>query len=202
MGRGQSESGAQASGEIARLRLRVRELERVNAELARASQTDGLTGLPNHRGFRMALAREIKRAQRSGAPLALALFDVDDFKSINDRHGHGVGDAILANVAAEMRRALREHDTLARYGGEEFALLAPATDLPGAIALAEKLRAAVSRQAFSVIALEGPQWVHVTLSAGVAPYRGDERELFNAADRALYEAKAAGKDCALAARPA
>lgn len=186
--------------QIAALERRVAELEQANLELARKAQTDALTGLPNHRAFRSALVGEIKRAQRTGAPLSLVLFDVDDFKGTNDRFGHAVGDAILGLVAAEMRRALRESDVLARYGGEEFTLLAPGTGLDGAHALAEKVRLAVCREPYAVISLEGPQQIRVTLSAGVALYRGDERALFNDADRALYEAKSAGKDCVFAAR--
>ncbi|MGI9591146.1 MAG: GGDEF domain-containing protein [Myxococcota bacterium] len=188
----------QAQDQIESLRRRIEELEFANAELSRISHTDGLTGLPNQRAFRAALAREIKRSQRSDAPLVLALFDVDDFKAINDGHGHAVGDAILSLVAAQMKGSMREGDVLARYGGEEFALLAPATNLAGGLALAEKMRLAVSLKTCSVIGLEGPQWVRVTLSAGVALYRGDDCALFNDADRALYEAKNAGKDCVVA----
>jgi diguanylate cyclase (GGDEF)-like protein len=157
--------------------------------------TDELTGLPNHRSFRDSLSREIKRALRDESALALVLFDIDDFKSLNDTYGHAVGDAILARVAALMRAELREVDLLARYGGEEFALLAPGTSLDGAVAIAEKVRMAISRASFSVLSLEGPCSLRVTVSAGVALFDGDERRLFNAADRALYGAKSAGKDC-------
>ena len=183
--------------ENARLRARNEELERINERLARLSVTDELTGLPNHRSFRESLRRELKRALRTGADLSLVLIDVDDFKVLNDCHGHAVGDAILARVAAVMRAQLREDDILARYGGEEFALIAPGTSLSGAVALAEKIRVAVSRSAFSVIALDGPQQVRVTVSAGAARFDGDERRLFNDADRALYGAKESGKDCVL-----
>lgn len=181
--------------ENVRLRTRNEELERLNLRLARLSVTDELTGLPNHRSFRDALSREIKRALRDESPLALVLFDIDDFKALNDTHGHAVGDAILARVAAVMRDELREIDLLARYGGEEFALLAPGTNLPGAVAIAEKVRMAVSQATFSVLSLEGPRTLQVSVSAGVALFDGDERRLFNDADRALYGAKNAGKDC-------
>jgi diguanylate cyclase (GGDEF)-like protein len=181
--------------ENARLRARNEELERLNERLARLSVTDELTGLPNQRSFRDALSREIKRALRDESPLALVLFDIDDFKTLNDTYGHAVGDAILARVAPVMRDELREIDLLARYGGEEFALLAPGTNLEGAVAIAEKVRMAVSHAAFSVFSLEGPRTLRVSVSAGVALFAGDERRLFNDADRALYGAKNAGKDC-------
>jgi len=177
------------------LRTRIEDLERMNRRLARLAVTDELTGLPNHRSFRDSLSREIKRALRDGGALALVLLDIDDFKHLNDTHGHAVGDAILARVAQVMRGELREVDLLARYGGEEFVLLAPGTTLRGAIAIAEKIRLSVSRASFSVISLEGPLVLRVTVSAGVAQFTGDDRRLFNDADRALYAAKSAGKDC-------
>ncbi len=181
--------------ENARLRSRNEDLVRQNERLARLSVTDELTGLANHRSFRDALSREIKRSLRDDSDLALVLFDIDDFKALNDTYGHAVGDAILARVAAVMRHELREIDLLARYGGEEFALLAPGTSVEGAVAIAEKVRMAVSGAVFSVLSLEGPRSLQVSISAGVALFDGDERRLFNAADRALYSAKGAGKDC-------
>jgi diguanylate cyclase (GGDEF)-like protein len=177
------------------LRARNDELERMNQRLARLSITDELTGLPNHRSFRESLSREIKRSLRDGSNLALVLFDVDDFKSLNDTHGHAVGDAILARIAGVMRSGLREVDLLARYGDEEFAVLAPGATLHGAVAIAEKVRLAVSHASFSVLTLEGPRILRVSVSAGVALFSGCDRRLFNDADRALYAAKSAGKDC-------
>jgi diguanylate cyclase (GGDEF)-like protein len=94
-----------------------------------------------------------------------------------------------------MSGEVRDMDLLARYGGEEFALLASQTTLEGAIALAEKLRIAISEARFSLVALDGPTEIQVTISSGVAAYRGDEKAFFNEADRALYRAKEAGKDC-------
>jgi diguanylate cyclase (GGDEF)-like protein len=137
----------------------------------------------------------MKRAERTGEPLSLILLDIDDFKLLNDRYGHSVGDAVLRRVADVMIAEVREMDLLARYGGEEFALLASQTTLEGAVALAEKLRVAVSEARFSVLALDGPSEIRVTLSGGVTTYRGDEKAFFNEVDRALYRAKAAGKDC-------
>jgi diguanylate cyclase (GGDEF)-like protein len=184
----------------ARLKVQRSELERRNHELQRANEvleqlsiTDGLTKLHNHRHFQDQYARETRRADRTGAPLAVVLIDIDDFKSLNDLLGHAAGDAVLQAAAGVMSEVVRETDYLARYGGEEFALLAPQTDLEGALALAEKIRLAVAESAFPVVGPDGP--VRITVSLGVAPYEGDPAAAFLAADRALYEAKHSGKDC-------
>ena len=178
-----------------RLVAQNQELQRVNEVFEQLSITDDLTKLYNHRFFQEHLPREMKRAERTGEPLSLILIDIDDFKRLNDRHGHSVGDAVLRRVADVMSAEVREMDLLARYGGEEFALLASQTTLEGAAALAEKLRVAVSEARFRLLALDGPAEIRVTVSAGVTTYRGDEKAFFNEADRALYRAKDAGKDC-------
>jgi len=182
----------------ARLVAQNQELQRVNEVFQQLSITDDLTRLHNHRFFQDHLPREIKRCERTGEPLCLLLIDIDDFKTLNDRCGHAVGDAVLRKVADVLNQSVREMDLLARYGGEEFVLLTSQTTLEGAVALAEKIRAALSRARFSVVDLGGPQELSVTASFGVAQYRGDEKAFFNAADRALYRAKAAGKDCVIA----
>jgi diguanylate cyclase (GGDEF)-like protein len=174
------------------------ELQRVNEVFAQLSITDDLTKLHNHRFFQENLPREMKRSDRTGEPLSLVLLDIDDFKQLNDRYGHSVGDAVLRRVADVMISEVREMDLLARYGGEEFALLASRTALEGAVGLAEKLRVAIAEARFSLLALDGPTQIGVTVSAGVTTYRGDEKAFFNEADRALYRAKAAGKDCVVA----
>jgi len=174
------------------------ELQRVNEVFEQLSITDDLTKLHNHRFFQENMPREMRRSERTGEPLSLVLLDIDDFKRLNDRYGHSVGDAVLRRVADVMISEVREMDLLARYGGEEFALLASQTPLEGAVALAEKLRVAVSEARFSLLALDGPTQIHVTVSGGVTTYRGDEKAFFNEADRALYRAKAAGKDCIVA----
>jgi diguanylate cyclase (GGDEF)-like protein len=178
-----------------RLVSKNEELQRINDVFEQLSITDDLTRLHNHRFFQDHLPREMRRADRTGEPLSLVLIDIDDFKQLNDRHGHSVGDAVLRRVAEVMNGEVREMDLLARYGGEEFVLLASRTTLDGAATLAEKLRTAVSEARIEVLALDGPDAVGVTISAGVSSYRGDEKEFFNAADRALYRAKEAGKDC-------
>ena len=176
-----------------RLRLQNDELQRVNEVLEQLSITDGLTKLHNHRYFQEALLQESKRADRTGSPLSLILIDIDYFKRWNDDLGHAAGDQILRQLAEVMNDLVRDTDRLARYGGEEFALIAPNTDLEGAIGLAEKIRAAVAATTLAPDTPGGQK--NVTVSIGVASFAGDRRGLFNQADRALYQAKASGRDC-------
>jgi diguanylate cyclase (GGDEF)-like protein len=179
------------------LESRNEELKRANEALEQLSITDSLTRLHNHRFFQDQFAREAKRVERTGSPLALVLIDIDDFKSLNDRLGHAAGDAVLARVAAVMSAVLRDTDLLCRYGGEEFALLLPQTDLPGAVSLAEKIRGAVAESEYAIVGPDGP--IHISVSIGVAGFAHSTGATFNEADRALYDAKAAGKDCVVAA---
>jgi diguanylate cyclase (GGDEF)-like protein len=144
---------------------------------------------------------ETRRARRSGDELALLLVDIDDFKKLNDRYGHAVGDEVLRQVADVLNESVREIDLPARYGGEEFAVLAPRTDAEGAMTLADKLRTAIADAEFRPEGANG-QVLQVTCSVGVSLYDGDEKRFFNAADRALYRAKAEGKDCAIFDEPA
>lgn len=177
------------------LREQNQALQAANEVLAQLSITDGLTKLHNHRFFQDHLTRELKRASRSGEALSLLLIDIDDFKALNDLHGHAGGDAVLARIGQRMNAAVRESDLLARYGGEEFVVLA-ATDLEGAVRLAEKLRISIEE---TPITLEQcGDVVSVTVSVGVARYKGDRKAFFRDADRALYAAKAAGKNCVVA----
>ena len=190
------------------LQRKQQQIERANTELTRANEdlhrnnemleqlsfTDGLTHLHNHRYFQDRLSIETKRCDRSGEPLALLLVDIDDFKLLNDRNGHAIGDEVLRRVAMMVNNAVRETDLPARYGGEEFAVLAPRTDRKGAIVLAEKLRQSVAEARFPGLDL-GAEGVSVTVSVGVSIYAGDRKRFFNEADRALYQAKRDGKDC-------
>jgi diguanylate cyclase (GGDEF)-like protein len=156
---------------------------------------DPLTGIYNRRVLQDALTREMLRARREGGRLALAMLDIDDFKSINDVHGHNAGDEVLRRVAACGREVVRPGDTFARIGGEEFALLTPGAGAEEALLVAERLRVAVA--ALDVLPGRG-----VTVSAGLAAWpvdAVDEDALRRAADEALYRAKAAGKNrCELA----
>jgi diguanylate cyclase (GGDEF)-like protein len=181
-----------------RLVAQNQELQRMNEVFHQLSITDELTRLHNHRFFRDHLPLEIKRSERTNEPLCLILIDIDDFKRLNDRFGHAVGDAVLRKMAEVMTVSTRDMDLLARYGGEEFALLASQTPLKGAVALAEKIRSAISRARFSVVDCEGPKEIQITVSMGVSEYLGDQKVFFNEADRALYRAKSSGKDCVVA----
>lgn len=181
------------------LREQNEELQRANEVLEQLSITDGLTKLHNHRYFQEALTREIKRVSRSGEPLAILLVDIDDFKGINDRHGHAHGDTLLVRIARVLNESVRESDILARYGGEEFVVLATGTDVEGAMFVAEKVRTAVAETLF--VAPETLEPMRVTVSIGVAEFAGDRKRFFDTADRALYRAKGAGKNCVMAAAP-
>jgi diguanylate cyclase (GGDEF)-like protein len=159
-------------------------------ELEKLTRVDALTGVGNRRAFDEQLERELKRSEREGSKVVLAMFDLDHFKAYNDSHGHPAGDALLTAVAAAWQTCLRATDSLARYGGEEFALIAPGCNAAEAIAIVDRLRDAV------------PQGQ--TCSAGAALWDGAETaaELLARADAALYAAKVAGRDrTRLATRP-
>ena len=164
--------------------------------------TDELTGLANHRRFQETLVHEIEHAHRAGTPLALLMLDIDNFKAVNDTHGHQQGDAVLREVARILRRTCRAIDQPARYGGEELAVILPATDLSGAHTLAERIRRALHAHA---IPLEDGARLSVTASIGIAELERDGQDapsLIALADAALYEAKRAGKNRTVLARPA
>jgi diguanylate cyclase (GGDEF)-like protein len=177
------------------LQTRNDELHHANEVLAQLSITDGLTQLHNHRFFQDFLVKETKRADRTREPLGLILIDIDHFKVWNDRLGHAGGDEILRHMAEVMNTLLRGTDLLARYGGEEFALIAPGTDLEGATQLAEKMRSKIAETRFFIDPPSESE--RVTVSMGVAIYRGDRKQLFKEADQALYRAKSAGRDCVM-----
>jgi diguanylate cyclase (GGDEF)-like protein len=158
---------------------------------------DGLTGLANRRCFNQTIEREFRRAARNGRPLSLIMVDVDLFKTFNDQYGHPAGDACLRAISAAVQGVLRRPgDMAARYGGEEFAILLPETDVAGAVQIVGDMQAAVRTLA---IPHEAAPLGVVTLSAGVAswcPGRSVATEawLVEAADAALYEAKAVGRN--------
>jgi diguanylate cyclase (GGDEF)-like protein len=156
--------------------------------------TDVLTGLRTRRYFEAQLLPELARARRTGGSLAVLIADVDHFKSVNDRYGHPVGDEVLVEIAKRLRGAIRGGDEIARYGGEEFAILIrdAAPDEPAVIA--ERLRQQVADRP---IVVSGDTWIGATISVGTANYPthgATPIELFVAADRALYSAKAQGRD--------
>ncbi|MBL9213288.1 MAG: diguanylate cyclase [Opitutaceae bacterium] len=169
--------------------------------LRQLATRDALTGLLNRREFDRILAEEHARALRFGEPLALLMVDLDHFKAINDRHGHPAGDAVLVEVARRLTAQVRTVDRVMRLGGEEFALLLAQTTLEGAVPVAERIAAAL-RDEPVVAGSAGP--LAVTASVGVAALPGQAdapAALVAAADRALYAAKAAGRDRVVAAAP-
>jgi diguanylate cyclase (GGDEF)-like protein len=162
--------------------------------LRRAGMTDGLTGVHNRRYFDHRSLIEFSQAVRHRYPLACLFLDIDHFKAINDRHGHPAGDEVLRQVGGLILRTLRTGDLAARYGGEEFVVLLPRTDLAGACEVAERIRLLVQEAPF--VTPEGGT-VGATLSVGLAmvqPGSTSFAELLAAADRALYEAKGAGRN--------
>jgi diguanylate cyclase (GGDEF)-like protein len=171
-------------------------------QLQRQATVDELTALANHRRFRDALDFEFKRMRRTHRPLALVLFDIDNFKSVNDTYGHPQGDRVLQAVAKVLRDACRSTDVPARYGGEELALILPETDLDGGFTIAEAVRRGI--EALSV-PLEDGGVLQLTISAGVSAldrFTVDPAALIQASDTALYEAKRAGKNRTVRGKPA
>ncbi len=171
------------------------QLNAANRELQRLSTIDGLTGIPNRRLFDELSIREWRRCERMKKPVALVMLDVDNFKLFNDEYGHQAGDECLRAVAGQVARAApRAADLAARYGGEEFAMVLGETDADGARWVAENVRQHVSE----LDILHATAKRRVTISCGVAsvvPASGFSFEtLLRSADRALYQAKAAGRD--------
>ena len=162
----------------------------------RQAVTDELTGLFNHRRFQEVMTAEVERARRYGQEMGLIMLDIDNFKQVNDTYGHLQGDMVLREVARVLRQSSREIDEPARYGGEEMAVALPQTDLEGAYQFAERVRHAVERLQLPL--LSGTGTLKVTASFGVASLataeQADKDALVAAADRALYEAKRAGKN--------
>ena len=173
-----------------------RELEAANAELRRLSSQDDLTGLPNRRSFFEAYDREWRRCMREERPIAIVMIDVDRFKDYNDKYGHQTGDRCLRKVAECLRHAVgRPGDLVARYGGEEFVILLADTDTSEARRIGEAMRSDVERS--TPYASEPDGTGGLTISVGVAsaiPDGGNGDELLAGADRALYEAKNAGRN--------
>jgi diguanylate cyclase (GGDEF)-like protein/putative nucleotidyltransferase with HDIG domain len=163
--------------------------------LEAVAATDPLTRLPNHRSLVERLGQEISRSRRYGRPLSLVFFDGDHFKRVNDTHGHAVGDAVLRELGARARCALRAGDVLGRYGGEEFLAVLPETDAQEALTIAERMRAAVAAFPLVTSLIEGGH--NTTISVGVSTFPADGAtgtELLEVADQAMYWAKRLGRN--------
>lgn len=165
----------------------------MQAELSRVAHTDELTGLPNGRAIRARFQEELARASRHGHRFAMAVFDVDHFKQVNDRYGHPLGDEVLKAIGRTLADSKRVDDVLARIGGEEFVMLLPEQSVEGAREAAERLRHAVGSSEVSI----STDRLAVTMSGGLALFPDDGKDwenLFAAADRRLYAAKKGGRN--------
>lgn len=195
---------ARAREELEAMRRQVlaseAEMQRLRRELdnaSAASRHDALTGLLNRSGLDAALVREISRSRRLGSSLAVALLDIDDFKRINDEHGHPAGDAALNHLAGVARAALPTQYTLSRIGGEEFVILMPDTGLEEGVAAIQQLQRELTRHYF----LAGGSRLLITFSAGVTLLGPgeDPQQAIARADQGMYQAKRSGKNRVLAA---
>ena len=181
------------TGVLIGLSTDITELHIMKEELQRQASTDVLTGLPNRRSFYEYAQREFSRSVRTRLPLSVIALDIDHFKSVNDRYGHPVGDAVLTAVAKRCLEVVREADLLARTGGEEFSLILPETPLHTAMDVAERLRAL-----FDGYDLQIPgESISINMSLGVAMRTSNEKSfdsLFSRADKALLQAKQQGRN--------
>lgn len=172
----------------------MRKLSEAQDELTLLAMTDGLTKLYNRKAALERLAEEISQSSRFDSPLSCLMIDVDNFKSINDHHGHLAGDNVLVSLAETLSQSSRQYDVLSRYGGEEFLVILPKTDLGTAVTVAEKYRNKVAETPIII----DEQSVQLTISVGVAEadfgLEGGVDSLIGRADSALYEAKAAGRN--------
>ncbi len=177
---------------------------RVHEETQRLSLTDPLTGLWNYRYLRESLRREVERASRFGRMVSVLALDLDRFKKVNDTYGHAAGDTVLVEFARRVRGEIREVDLAFRQGGEEFVVLLPETDARGAAIVAERLGVAIRTAPVPVVGHSGVrESIPVTVSIGIAVYPDHADtgpRVLEAADEALYAAKAAGRDTWRAAR--
>ncbi|MBU2500556.1 diguanylate cyclase, partial [bacterium] len=173
--------------------LQKRELQKMYEQVERLAMEDQLTGLPNRRAGLDRLEQVWAEASRTRNPMLVMVMDIDKFKRVNDTYGHDAGDVVLRSTAGVMRNTLREYDIVCRFGGEEFLVICPGADIQIAMALGDRIRAAVENNHISTPEFEG----NVTISIGVS-VRGDEhanpQEMIKEADEALYAAKNAGRN--------
>ena len=195
----ESQWDLRAESNESELRERLRMLEQESSELRsrmleahHLALKDAVTGLPNRQAYEERMEQEYARWKRFGEPLSILVWDVDNFKSINDRFGHLAGDKALRVIAQSLRQRLRETDFIARYGGEEFVTLLCGADLEEAYKVAEQMRLGVMATGFH----SGGKEVKVTSCCGIAGFRKGDRasSVFARADKALYKAKRGGKN--------
>ncbi|MGE0799883.1 MAG: GGDEF domain-containing protein [Lautropia sp.] len=197
-----AEQARRSADELAHVQQKLQqnetELRQMNQDLAQVREEvflDVLSGLPNRRRFEVAFTELSEAAQRSQTPLTLLLIDIDQFKSINDRHGHPLGDRVIESVGAAIKASVKPRDVAARYGGDEFAVLLPAISAAEGTTIGEYIRRIVERtripSAGQAAAVDG-----ITVSIGVANLRSGESslELLRRADGALYTAKRSGRN--------
>jgi diguanylate cyclase (GGDEF)-like protein len=169
-----------------------------HAQLVKDSRADSKTGLLNAATWEREATAELARAVRTRTPLAVALLDIDRFKSINDTYGHLVGDQVIKEIARTLDSLLRDYDLAGRFGGEEFSVLLPQTRAVDAFRIAERIRSNIAGLSFIAPGTTGGERVHVTISIGVAALDGGDKrelaELMATSDAALYRAKASGRD--------
>ncbi len=168
-----------------------------NAHLYELAMVDGLTGLFMRRYFDARIEEEVERSKRYGTPFSVVMMDVDNFKKLNDEHGHLIGDRVLKAISNVVKAQMRGVDTAARYGGEEIAMILPRTDMLNAYNVGERIRAAIAEQRVTTDS-EPPKVLSVTASFGIASYpetkAANGEDLVRRADRALYRAKKTGKN--------
>ncbi|OGT02487.1 MAG: diguanylate cyclase [Gallionellales bacterium RBG_16_57_15] len=177
---------------------RIRQLEQDLAQVSEKVREDQLTGALNRRGLDEAFEREATRCERSKSPLCVALLDIDDFKRLNDSFGHKAGDEALMYLSSVIQETLRPSDTVARYGGEEFIILLPEVELEEAVKTIERLQRELTRKFF----LHENERILITFSAGVALRTAEEaqEDVIGRTDKAMYQAKSAGKNRVIAAK--
>jgi two-component system, cell cycle response regulator len=188
---------AVAADGLLRCLRRTARLTRTTSALAVIAGTDPLTALPNRRHIEEHLAGAVSAARRHRHPLSVLFLDIDNFKHVNDELGYEAGDEVLRVVGGRMRSAVRTEDLVGRWGGEEFVAVLPATDLDGAVALAERIRTVI--EAAAVTSADG--LIPVTVSIGCASGRPEPMDLIRGASRALRHAKQDGKNRVVAAPP-